>query len=214
VPELIRIFATSKVELPLLTRLLIAGSDFLGSYGLYLLLALIAAFVGFRLSLRREAVRRRWHRLLLRLPVAGELVRSLETARYCSTLSILVGSGVPLLQALSIASEVLDNRVLRDASEVARQRVEEGGSLHRALDDTGVFPPIAVHLIASGEASGELEAMLMRAAVNQERDSEMTLASLMSIFEPLLVVLMGGFVLLVVLAVLMPIFNLNTLVST
>lgn len=213
VPKLIQIFATSNTALPLLTRVLIASSDFFSQFGLLLLIVLAATGVMVKRALQIDAVRVRWDRALLSIPVVGELIRGLDAARYSATLSILIGSGVPLLHALSIASEVLGNRVLREASAVVRQRVEQGSSLHRALEEVGVFPPMLVHLIASGEASGELENMLGRAAANQERDVEMTLGTLVSVFEPLLVVFMGGFVLLVVLAVLMPIFNLNTLVK-
>ena len=213
VPELVRIFATSNAQLPVLTRVLIASSDFLGSFGLLLIGALIALSMMLRRLLKIETFRKRWHQILLRLPIAGELARGLDAARYSSTLSILIGAGVPLLHALGIAGEVLGNLVLREAAAAVRLRVEQGGSLHRGLEEVAVFPPMMVHLISSGEASGELEVMLSRAASNQERDTEMSLGTLMSLLEPLLVVFMGGFVLLVVLAVLMPIFDLNTLVK-
>lgn len=213
VPELVRIFQTSNADLPLLTRILIATSNFLGDFGLALLLGVVLGLVALGRLFRNEAARLRRDQFLLRVPIIGELLRGLESARYASTLSILIGSGVPMLQALGIAGEVLGNRVLRQAAEGVRMRVEQGTSLHRALEDSAQFPPMLVHLIASGEASGELENMLSRAATTQERDTEMALGAMMSLFEPLLVVFMGGFVLLVVLAVLMPIFDLNTLVK-
>jgi general secretion pathway protein F len=213
VPELVRIFQTSNADLPLLTRILIATSNFLGDFGLALLLGVVLGLVALGRLFRNEAARLRRDHFLLRVPIVGELLRGLESARYASTLSILIGSGVPMLQALGIAGEVLGNRVLRQAAEGVRVRVEQGTSLHRALEDSAQFPPMLVHLIASGEASGELESMLSRAATTQERDTEMALGAMMSLFEPLLVVFMGGFVLLVVLAVLMPIFDLNTLVK-
>jgi len=213
VPELVRIFQTSNADLPLLTRILIATSNFLGDFGLALLLGVVLGLFALGRLFRNEAARLRRDHFLLRVPIVGELLRGLESARYASTLSILIGSGVPMLQALGIAGEVLGNRVLRQAAEGVRVRVEQGTSLHRALEDSAQFPPMLVHLIASGEASGELESMLSRAATTQERDTEMALGAMMSLFEPLLVVFMGGFVLLVVLAVLMPIFDLNTLVK-
>jgi general secretion pathway protein F len=135
-----------------------------------------------------------------------------DTARFASTLSILMASGVPLLDALRIAGQVLTNLVLRADSEAVAERVQEGGSLHRALQENGRFPPMMVHMVASGETSGELETMLQRAADNQERELEMTLGTVMGLFEPLMVVFMGGMVLTIVLAILLPIFDLNTMV--
>jgi general secretion pathway protein F len=125
----------------------------------------------------------------------------------------LMASGVPLLESLKIAGQVLTNLVLRKDSEVVAERVQEGSSLHRALQHSGRFPPMMVHMVASGETSGELESMLDRSAINQERELEMTLGTLMAIFEPAMVLVMGGLVLLIVLAVLLPIFDLNTMVK-
>jgi general secretion pathway protein F len=124
-----------------------------------------------------------------------------------------MASGVPLLESLRIAGEVLTNLVLREHSAEVAERVQEGGSLNRAMQASGRFPPMMVHMVASGEASGELETMLARSAANQERELEMTLTRAMTLFEPLMVVLMGGLVLLIVLAILLPIFDLNTMVN-
>lgn len=213
VPELIGIFAHSSRELPLLTRGLIACSDFFRNYAGWALLVLIGLVIFFRWWLRAPARRRQWHALLLRMPGISRLVIAVDTARFASTLSILMASGVPLLESLRIAGQVLTNLVLREDSEVVAARVQEGGSLNRALSHTGRFPPMMVHMVASGEASGELEAMLERAATNQERELEMTLGAMMSLFEPLMVVFMGGMVLAIVLAILLPIFDLNTMVN-
>lgn len=213
VPKLVGIFAHSQRELPLLTRGLITTSEFIQHYGVWVVLGLVAAVLLFRHALREPRRRRAWHRVLLRVPVLSGLITSVDTARFASTLSILMASGVPLLEALRIAGEVLTNRVLREDSQVVAESVQEGGSLHRALQRSGRFPPMMVHMVASGEASGELETMLARSAANQERELEMALTRSMALFEPLLVVIMGGLVLVIVLAVLMPIFNLNTLVS-
>jgi general secretion pathway protein F len=136
-----------------------------------------------------------------------------DTARFASTLSILMASGVPLLESLRIAGKVLANLVLRQDSEAVAERVQEGSSLNRALKESGRFPPMMVHMVASGEASGELETMLERSATNQERELEMTMGTMMSLFEPLMVVFMGGMVLTIVLAILLPIFDLNTMVN-
>jgi general secretion pathway protein F len=150
--------------------------------------------------------------VLLKIPGISGMLIAMDTARFASTLSILMASGVPLLEALRIAGEVLTNLVLRaDSGEVA-ERVQEGSSLNRALQQSGRFPPMMVHMVASGEASGELETMLQRSADDQERELEMTLGAMMSLFEPLIVVFMGGMVLLIVMAILLPIFDLNTMV--
>jgi general secretion pathway protein F len=212
VPELVGIFAHSKSKLPLLTRGLIVTSDFLRDYGIYLVVALLLLIILFRRALKDPGRKKRWHALLLRTPGISGLVTAMDTARFASTLSILMASGVPLLESLKIAGQVLSNLVLREDSEAVAERVQEGSSLHRALEQSGRFPPMMVHMVASGETSGELEAMLDRSATNQERELEMTLGTLMSIFEPLMVVIMGGMVLTIVLAVLLPIFDLNTMV--
>jgi general secretion pathway protein F len=213
VPELVGIFAHSKRELPLLTRGLIASSDFFRSYGTWLFLGLILLAFFIRRLLRNPQRKKRWHGLLLRTPGISRLLIALDTARFASTLSILMASGVPLLESLRIAGQVLTNLVLRQDSEVVAEHVQEGSSLHRALEQSGRFPPMMVHMVASGEASGELETMLERSATNQERELEMTLGTMMSLFEPLMVVFMGGMVLTIVLAILLPIFDLNTMVK-
>ena len=212
VPELVGIFAHTSRELPVLTRLLIAASDFFRDYGLWVFVAVVALVVAFRHLLRHPARRRRWHRLLLKTPGVSRVVTAVDTARFASTLSILMASGVPLLDSLRIAGQVMTNLELREDSARVAERVQEGSSLHRALAEGGHFPPMMVHMVASGEASGELETMLSRAAGNQERELEMTLGTVMSLFEPLMVVVMGVMVLTIVLAILLPIFDLNTMV--
>ena len=213
VPELVGIFAHSSRELPLLTRVLIASSDFFRDWGVWLLLGLVALIFVARQVLRKESRRRRWHQVQLKIPGWSRLVTAIDTARFASTLSILMASGVPLLDALRIAGQVLTNLVLREDSKAVAELVQEGSSLNRALQQSGRFPPMMVHMVASGEASGELETMLARSADNQERELEMTLGTMMALFEPLMVVVMGGMVLMIVLAILLPIFDLNTMVK-
>jgi general secretion pathway protein F len=212
VPELVGIFTQSNRELPVLTSALIATSDFFRAYSLWLIIALVVLVVAAKRLLRNPRRLRSWHALLLRLPGIAGLLIALDTARFASTLSILMASGVPLLEALRIAGQVLVNRVLREESQDVALRVQEGSSLSRALSQAGHFPPMMVHMVASGESSGALEDMLERAAKNQERELEMTLGTVMGLFEPLMVVFMGGMVLLIVLAILLPIFDLNTMV--
>jgi general secretion pathway protein F len=213
VPELVGIFTHSERELPLLTRSLIAASEFFRAWGIWLLVGLVFVLLLVRRLLRNEGRKTAWHRFLLRVPGLSRLIVAMDTARFASTLSILMASGVPLLDALRIAGQVLNNRVLRQDSREVAERVAEGSTLHRALRQSGRFPPMMVHMVASGEASGELETMLERSATNQERELEMTLGTVMALFEPLLVVVMGGMVLLIVLAILLPIFDLNTMVK-
>lgn len=212
VPQVVEVFQNIGQELPWLTRALIALSDFMREYGLVLLVLLGLAVAGFAWLLRKPGPKRSWHRLLLRLPLVARLVRGLNTARFSRTFSILLASGVPVLEALRISAEVLDNLVMRDAVEEAASKVREGSSIYSALDKSRCFPPLTLHLIASGETSGRLEDMLERAAVSQEREIEVLVATLLGLFEPILIIVMGGLVLVIVLAILLPIFDLNQLV--
>lgn len=213
VPELTGLFAHRDAELPFLTKLLISCSDFLTNYGLYALGVIILMVFGIRMAFRKKAVRKVWDRFILKVPFFSDFVTAVDTARFASTLSILVSSGVPLLQGLKIAGAVLKNLSLRKASEQVAISVQEGMSLNKALNETGVFPPMMVHMVASGEASGELENMLARSAANQERDLEMTLGTVMGVLEPLMVVIMASVVGVIVVAILMPIIEMNNLVA-
>jgi general secretion pathway protein F len=213
VPQVVQVFTNIKQELPLLTRILIAISDFLREWS-FILLGLLAILIGLaRYAMRYETVQLITHRMLLKLPLIGRLERGSNVARFTRTLSILVASGVPALEALSITSQVIGNRYMRTAVIQATEKVREGTSLHTALANSKLFPPMVVHLVASGEASGNLEHMLERAAITQERELEALIGVLLGLFEPLLILTMGGIVLSIVLAILMPIFDLNQLVK-
>ncbi|MEO8444595.1 MAG: type II secretion system inner membrane protein GspF [Gammaproteobacteria bacterium] len=212
VPKVVGVFANSGRELPGLTVFLIGLSNFLRDYGLVLVAALIAAGFAARRALQRPGPRRWRDSLLLRLPLVAKLVRGSNTARFTRTLSILTGSGVPVLEALSISAEVVTNVPMREAVDGAAARVREGAPIGKSLAVGGYFPPLCVHLISSGEASGELETMLTRAATNQEREMDGLIAALLGILEPALIVTMGIIVLVIVLAILLPIFELNQLV--
>lgn len=212
VPQVVQVFEHMNHQLPFLTRALIALSGFIRSYGLVLLILIILAAVAAYMALKKPEARRRWHFTLLGLPLIGRLTRGVNTARFTRTLSILAGSGVPVLEGLRISSEVVANMPMRDAVDDAAKRVREGASISQALGRSGLFPPLVVHLIASGESSGELPAMLERAATNQERELETLISAMLGILEPALILVMGGVVLLIVLAILLPIFDLNTMV--
>jgi general secretion pathway protein F len=213
VPQVVQVFRQTNQALPWLTVAVISVSDFLRKYGIYLLIVLGVSAWSIHRALKAEALREKWHRLLLRLPVVGRLSRGLNTARLASTLAILVGSRVPLLSALKAGIGVVGNLPMKRALEETQRMVREGAPLSRALASQKMFPPMMVHLISSGEASGRLDQMLERAATSQTREVEGRIATLTSLLEPLLILAMGALVLIIVLAVLLPIFELNTLVK-
>ncbi|MBM4212424.1 MAG: type II secretion system protein GspF [Gammaproteobacteria bacterium] len=212
VPKVVEVFESGKTALPLLTRMLLATSDFLQDYGPWLLLLIVLGVIGFLRWVRAPEAQRKVDALLLRLPLTGRLVRGFNTARFTRTFSILTGSAVPVLEALHIAGGVINNLPMRDAVTTATERVREGAPIGRSLAASRLFPPMTVHLISSGEASGRLEEMLERAAANQERELDGLLTALVGLLGPLLIVGMGLFVLIIVFAMLMPIFEMNTLV--
>jgi general secretion pathway protein F len=222
VPQVVQVFTQTRQALPLLTRIMIALSDFVRNEGWIVLVLIIGGIVVVRRALQVPALRLRWHHTILTLPVLGVLSRSINTARFAGTLSILVGSGVPILRSLQAAAETLGNEALRGRVADASVRVREGFSLANALrrDDRGegsagqrrLFPPVLIHLIASGEATGQLPQMLARAADMHAREAERRTLFFTSLLEPALILLMGGVVTLIVLAVLMPIIEINQLV--
>jgi general secretion pathway protein F len=213
VPKIVAVFADLDAQLPALTRGLIALSDFLREYGLGLLVALVIGAILFANAMRNDPFKRRVHRLMLVLPLVGRLTRASNTGRFTRTLGILFGSGVPILDAMRIGTQVVANLPMRDAIENATLRVREGATVNRSLAESGLFPPITLHLIASGEASGRLDEMLDRAAEQQEREVETLVGALMAALGPALIVVMGGMVFAIVMAILLPIFDLNQLVK-
>ncbi|MBM0106407.1 type II secretion system inner membrane protein GspF [Steroidobacter sp. S1-65] len=212
VPKIVKQFENSKAELPMLTQVLIAISDFLRDWGWLVVVGLVLAVLGFRRWLRDPNARRRFHAALLRLPLFGKVVRGSNTARFARTFSTLTSSAVPVLEALRISGEVVTNLPMRDAVQDAATRVREGAPIGKSLGSAKIFPPMMIHLISSGESSGELETMLDRAATNQEREMDSILSAAVGLLGPLMILFMGGMVLLIVLAMLLPIFQLNTLI--
>jgi general secretion pathway protein F len=213
VPQVTRVFENTGQALPVVTRILIAISDFARSGGWWWLVAVIAGFVAFRAALREPHLQRRWHHLMLELPLMGRLLRGTNAARLSSTLGILTASGIPLLSAMQSAVQVVTNLPMRAAVEDALRQVREGGSLSRALGKTKLFPPMVIHLIASGEATGKLDQMLQRAAEAQTRELENWVRALTALLEPLLILVMGAIVLFIVIAILLPIFEMNQLIK-
>jgi general secretion pathway protein F len=212
VPKVVAVFEASRAKLPIMTRALIATSAFFREYGIYLVIGIVVVVIVFMRSLRDPAVRRRFHLIQLRLPLVGKLVRGFNTARFTRTLSILSASSVPVLDALRIAGEVVTNLPMRDAVIEAAQRVREGAPIGRSLAISRLFPPMTIHLISSGESSGKLEDMLDRAASSQDRELDGLLTALVGLLGPLLIVLMGLFVMGIVFAMLLPIFEMNQLI--
>ena len=212
VPEVVNVFKAGKQQLPLLTRGLIAISDAFRAWWWLIFSVAGGAFYAFRRWLRQPAARRRWDRMMLELPLLGRVVRGVNAAGFARTLSILTASAVPVLDALRISGEVVSNLPMRDAVAEAAAKVREGAPIARSLAASKLFPPMLIHLISSGETSGELEAMLERAAGNQEREMDGIVNTAVNILGPVMILVMGGFVLLIVLALLLPIFQLNQLV--
>ena len=213
VPDVVKVFVNTGQDLPTLTTGLIAVSEVVQHWGWAMLIGIVLLALLLRQALRDPGIRLRWHRLILRIPLVGRLARATNTARFASTLAILTRSGVPLVDALGIAAAVIGNLRIRERVIEAAQRVREGGSLTRALDPPGEFPPMMLHMIASGEKSGELDQMLARTARNQENDLAAQISLLVGLFEPFMLVFMGAVVLVIVLAILMPILSLNQLVG-
>ncbi len=213
VPQVVQVFEHVGQQLPLLTRILIAISSFMQEHGILLLLVVVVLAIVANRTVQRPGPRKAWHQVMLRLPLVRKLTRGLNTARFARTLGILAASGVPLLHALKISAEVMVNLPMREAVVLATERIREGAAIRTALAQSGHFPPMALNLIASGEASGNLDDMLMRAAENQEREVETMVQVLLGVFEPLLILVMGGLVAFIVAAILLPIIELNQLVQ-
>ena len=213
VPQIVGVFTQMHQALPWPTRALLALSGFVKVWGWLLLLLLVIAAIGGRLALRTERLRYAWHAVLLRLPLVGSLTRAANTARCTRTLALLTASAVPLLDALHIGAQVISNLPMRAAVKRAAAKVREGGSFSRALGDSGYFPPVALRLIASGERAGELEHMLDEAANHQQRELDRWMTTLTAILGPLVILLVGAMVLFIVLAILLPIFDMNQMVK-
>lgn len=213
VPEVVKVFEDSGQTLPTITILMITASDILRDYYGLIIGVIAVIVVVFRTLYKQPVSKEKIHEIFLKLPLVGRLTRGANTARFTRTLSILVASGVSLLEALKISGQVVENLPMRRAILDAGARVREGSNLAKSLDVSGYFPPIVVNLIASGEVSGNLDEMLERSSVNQEQELETLITTLMGILEPLLIVIMAVVVLMIVLAILLPIFNLNQLVQ-
>ena len=213
VPQVVQVFDSMNQTLPALTRGMLAASAFVREWGLIVLIVTVVLVVAFQRAMHNEAFKSRVHALLLKLPMVSKLIRGFNASQFARTLSILAASGVPVLEALGIASQVITNRPMREAVHTASSQVREGSTLSNALERTGYFPPMLLHLIASGEASGRLDSMLEKAATHQERELDSAMSIFLGLFEPLVILIMGGVVLTIVLGILLPIFEMNQLVG-
>jgi general secretion pathway protein F len=213
VPRVVGVFESTGQELPILTKIMISASAFLQDWWLAVILSIALIVFGIRRILRGEHARLQFHWSLLKTPLVSRVITGVNTARFTRTLSILTSSGVPVLEALRISASVVSNLPMREAVETASVRVREGGAIGRSLSQSKLFPPMTIHLISSGESSGELDGMLERAAKHQESEMDSLLSAMLSILEPALIVFMGLIVLAIVLAMLLPIFQMNQLVT-
>ncbi|MGL6176541.1 MAG: type II secretion system F family protein, partial [Vibrionaceae bacterium] len=213
VPDIVGQFLSTGSKLPRMTEILLTVSDFVTEWGWLVLVIIVGSIVTFKSLLKKEEYRLRWDRKILSMPVVGKVARGLNTSRFARTLSICTSSAIPLLDGMKVSANVIGNSWVKAKVLEAADRVREGTSLRIALDNSKLFPPMMLHMIASGEKSGELESMLTRAADNQDRDFESQINIALGIFTPLLVVMMAGIVLFIVVATLMPIIELNNVIQ-
>lgn len=212
VPDIVEVFVKNGQQLPALTAAMLAISHFLSDFGLYMLILIVISMVVFSNALRSDAFRYKFHQFLLKAPVIKRFIRDANTARFVSTLAILTSSGVPLVEAMRIATQVIENMPIKEALKKATTSVSEGGGLSLAMKEAGYFTPMMLHMVASGESSGELDQMLERTSSQQEKALQDTVTALVSMLEPVMLLVMGGIVATIVAAIMMPILELNNLV--
>lgn len=213
VPKLVNTFQQTGHSLPVVTNILIFISDFLKSYGIFLILLIAIAIYIFRMSLKNDNFKYKWHSLLLKLPLIGHAIKVINTSRFSRTFGILSKSGVPVLEAMKTAGAVVQNKPIQESLAIVIKKVREGASISKSLQATKYFPAMSIHLIASGESSGRLEMMLERSSDYQDQEIENLIGNFISLFEPVLILVMGSIVLFIVLAVLLPIFQMQQFVG-
>lgn len=213
VPQIVGVFDQTNAQLPGITQLLLIISSAVQNYGIYALLAMILLAYGFKRILKNEISRYRFHQILLRIPVIGKNLKTINSARFLRTLGILFAATVPILEAMRVANDLISLLPMRQAVTQAIHRIQEGGSIHKSLQQTHYFAPMSVHLIASGETSGQLESMLTKVADNQDAEVTRLIEYSLTLFEPILIIIMGNIVLFIVLAILLPIFQLDVTVG-
>ncbi len=212
VPKIIEVFTSNGQSLPQMTQLLITMSELIKSYGLIAFLVIGVAIAGFKRSLVNNKIRTHWHRFLLKLPISSYLIRSINVARYIHTFGILFAAGVNVLETMRVSASLISNLLIRDAFTLAAIRVKEGKAINQALKETGFLSPMASHLIASGEKSGQIATMMERAAFSLDNEVKRLIDTALTLLEPLVILLMGAVVLFIVLATLLPVFSMEQLV--
>lgn len=213
VPKIIDVFTESGQTLPPMTQLLINLSQFIKSYGLYSLVTIIVALIGFKKSLSNIKIKTAWHQFMLKLPIVSYLVKTINVARYIHTFGILFAAGVSVLETMRVSSSLVTNIVMRQAFDLATLRVREGSGISEALKETKFISPMAIHLIASGEKSGQLSDMMERSASHLDNEVNRLIETSLTLLEPMVILLMGAVVLFIVLATLLPIFSMEQLVA-
>ncbi|KTC79774.1 GspF family T2SS innner membrane protein variant LspF [Legionella cherrii] len=213
VPKIIEVFTSGGQTLPEMTLILIHISHFIKNYGLYTLLGIILIFIGFKKSLANEKIKLFWHRFLLKLPIVSYLVKTVNVSRYIHTFGILFAAGVSVLETMRVAASLVTNIVMRQAFDAAAVKVREGCGINEALKETGYISPMAIHLIASGEKSGQLSNMMERAAVHLDNEVKRIIDTSLTLLEPMVILFMGAIVLFIVLATLLPIFSMEQLIT-
>lgn len=213
VPKIVGQFVQMGQELPFSTQVLIASSDFVQHWWLYIVVVIVALTYAAKYALSKPNLRLAWDRKVINMPVVGKIARGLNTSRFARTLSICTSSAIPILEGMKVAIDVMSNQFVKQQVTLAADRVREGASLRKSLDQTKLFPPMMLHMIASGEQSGELESMLTRAADNQDDNFESMVNISLGIFTPLMIAVMAGLVLFIVMATMMPILEMNNLMS-
>lgn len=213
VPKIIEVFTSSGQTLPAMTEVLISLSVFIKSYGLITVIALAAMLIAFKRSLANIKIKTAWHRFILRLPLVAYLVKTINVARYIHTFGILFAAGVSVLETMRVSASLVTNVVMRQAFDTATVRVKEGGGINEALKETRYISPMAIHLIASGEKSGQLSNMMERAASHLDNEVKRLIDTSLTLLEPLVILFMGAVVLFIVLATLLPIFSMEQLVA-
>ena len=213
VPKIIEVFTSSGQTLPAMTEVLIGMSHFVQAYGLYTLIGLIIALIAFKRSLNNINIKTAWHRFLLKLPIISYLVKTVNVARYIHTFGILFAAGVSVLETMRVSASLITNLVMREAFDTATLRVREGSGINEALKETRYISPMAIHLIASGEKSGQLSSMMERAASHLDNEVKRLIDTSLTLLEPLVILMMGAVVLFIVLATLLPIFSMEQLVT-
>ncbi|GMM89569.1 type II secretion system inner membrane protein GspF [Vibrio fortis] len=213
VPKIVEPIIQMGQELPQSTQFLLASSEFIQNWGIQLFLLIVGFVVLVKTALKKPSIRLSWDRKLLSIPLIGKIAKGINTSRFARTLSICTSSAIPILEGMKVAVDVMSNHHVKQQVLQASDNVREGASLRKALDQTKLFPPMMLHMIASGEQSGQLEQMLTRAADNQDQSFESTVNIALGIFTPALIALMAGLVLFIVMATLMPMLEMNNLMS-